>query len=261
MRIKSRRHETDFESFWESTVSPGTPQDVVNHWRKHEMAAVQRGGEVVNRLSAIVPIRGKRVLDLGCGYGGISVAVALAGASVIGVDFADHRLQGARIRAEEDCEGCEVRFVQSSGERLSFAENSFDIVVCNDVLEHVQNHANTLAEIARVLRKGGVLYLQFPNRLSLENLKCDPHYGLFGISILSPSLGRRYVVTIRRRSRSYDVGTFPIAACTLRSLRDSGVEIIGWWPAPRRSVGWLTPLLVAYRQNTTPIITALFRKS
>ncbi|MCB0253733.1 MAG: class I SAM-dependent methyltransferase [Anaerolineae bacterium] len=253
--------ESNFERFWETTLSPTTQASVIKHWREHELTAVLRGNTVVMHLQDFSSVAGLQILDVGCGYGGVSIALALAGASVVGTDFDAQRLEGAKIRVHEDHPGSNVRLVRSAGESLPFADNSFDVVVCNDVLEHVQSHDSTLAGIARVLRPGGWLYIQFPNRFSPENLKKDPHYGLRGVSILPPWAGRLYVVRLRRRSPSYDVGTFPVAGKVLQVLHALGIETIQYWPSPRRTLGWLTPALRAYRLNTVPIITAIGRKS
>jgi len=253
--------EASFERFWESTINPATPKHVVAHWREHELTAVQRGAEIVAQLQEFTPLEGRRILDLGCGYGGVTVALALAGASVVGTDFEDQRLWGAAIRAREDHPECRVQLLQSAGEHLPFVREAFDVVVCNNVLEHVQSHRSTLTEIARVLRPGGWLYLQFPNRLSPENLKKDPHYQLFGISPLPTRLGELYVVKLRRRSRSYDVGTFPITSQVLHVLRGLGITVVRWSPAPKRDIGYLTPLLRTYRLNTVATAIVVGRKS
>lgn len=252
--------EIHFERFWESTLSPVTPPDVIAHWREHELTAVQRGNEIVVHLEAFTPLEGKRVLDLGCGYGGVAVAVARRGADVVGTDFDAQRLQGATIRVRDDHPTCQVQLVRSAAENLPFAPAVFDIVLSSSVLEHVQSHTQTLAEIARVLRPGGWLYLQFPNRFSLQNLKKDPHYGLVGASVLPPGLGEFYVVNLRGRSHSYDVGTFPVAGRVIRTLAELGIRTVRWLPAPQRNIGWLTPVLHAYRLNTVATAVVIGRK-
>ena len=78
----------------------------------------------------------------------------------------------------------------------------------------------------------------------------DPHYGVFGASILPPKLGAWYVVELLGRAQSYAVGRFPVASEIIWLLHESQVEIIGWWPAPKRDIGFLTPLLRWYRLNT-----------
>jgi hypothetical protein len=76
-----------------------------------------------------------------------------------------------------------------------------------------------------VLRPGGVLYLQGPNRFSPQWFLGDPHYGLLGASILPPSLGRKYVEW-RRGRKGYDVGVFPIGHLVVRTLERLGCSIV-----------------------------------
>src|SRR5581483_8341823 len=62
-----------------------------------------------------------------------------------------------------------------AAERLPFPEETFDVVVASDVIEHVQDAGAVVAEAARVLRRGGLLFLATPNRFSLG---LEPHVRL-----------------------------------------------------------------------------------
>ncbi|MFQ6099701.1 MAG: class I SAM-dependent methyltransferase [Anaerolineae bacterium] len=90
---------------------------------------------------------GAKVLDAGCGRGRFSRALAGEGARVVGVDLS-HRLTRAAAQLGGD-------FCQASVTRLPFAAESFDAVVCVEVLEHVPDVPTALAEMARVLCRGG----------------------------------------------------------------------------------------------------------
>ena len=101
------------------------------------------------------PVRGYRILDIGCGNGGISSHFARDNEQH-GVDVADRRRDGAR--------GFDFRLVDS--ERLPFEAGSFDIVISHHVIEHVADQGMHLAEIRRVLKPGGLAYLATPNGAS-----------------------------------------------------------------------------------------------
>jgi 2-polyprenyl-3-methyl-5-hydroxy-6-metoxy-1,4-benzoquinol methylase len=101
------------------------------------------------------PVSGFRILDIGCGNGGISRHFA-AKNKVHGVDTKDRR--GTQAEPYE--------FTQVTSEILPFADRSFDIVVSHHVIEHVPDQRRHLAEIARVLSDDGVCYLATPNRSS-----------------------------------------------------------------------------------------------
>jgi SAM-dependent methyltransferase len=102
---------------------------------------------------------GKRVLDAGCGLGyGIEILSSAGAAEVIGLDLnaeaveeARRRINGAGSIQQGDIQG------------LDFGDDSFDLVVCFETIEHVEEAPAALAEFHRVLRPGGVLLLSSPN--------------------------------------------------------------------------------------------------
>jgi 2-polyprenyl-6-hydroxyphenyl methylase/3-demethylubiquinone-9 3-methyltransferase len=104
----------------------------------------------------------QKVLDVGCGGGYLSEEFAKLGFEVTGVDPAEESLECARHHAEQA--GLPIAYVPGSGERLPFGDASFDIVLCCDVLEHVDSPGRVLAEIARVLRPDGIFFYDTVNR-------------------------------------------------------------------------------------------------
>jgi 2-polyprenyl-6-hydroxyphenyl methylase / 3-demethylubiquinone-9 3-methyltransferase len=102
------------------------------------------------------------VLDVGCGGGYLSEEFAKLGFEVTGVDPAPESLECARRHAEHA--GLSISYLSGSGERLPASDSSFDIVLCCDVLEHVDSPDRVLAEIARVLRPGGLFFYDTVNR-------------------------------------------------------------------------------------------------
>ncbi len=97
---------------------------------------------------ALPPLAGMKVLDVGCGRGRFSRALTSEGAWVVGVDLS-YRLTCAAAQLGD------ADFLQGSITLLPFAAESFDAVVCVEVLEHVPNVPLALAEMARVLCRGG----------------------------------------------------------------------------------------------------------
>ena len=109
--------------------------------------------------------RKKEVLDLGCAGGFMAEAIAKRGATVTGIDPAHKAVESARIHAEK--EKLSIKYDVGVGESLPYAAQTFDIVVCVDVLEHVLDLDKVISEIARVLRPGGYLAYDTINRTSL----------------------------------------------------------------------------------------------
>ena len=106
--------------------------------------------------------KGLKVLDVGCGGGFTCEFLAQRGAIVTGIDFSSACIESASRHAAEARHS--IRYCQGKGEALPFEPDAFDIVVCVDVLEHVESPAQTVAEIARVLSPGGQFCFDTINR-------------------------------------------------------------------------------------------------
>jgi 2-polyprenyl-6-hydroxyphenyl methylase/3-demethylubiquinone-9 3-methyltransferase len=112
--------------------------------------------------------KGSRVLDLGCAGGFMAEAIDARGAAVTGIDPAARAIDAARAHAAQT--GREIAYDTGVGEALPYEDAAFDIVVCVDVLEHVADLAQVLAETARVLRPGGLFLFDTINRNPLARL-------------------------------------------------------------------------------------------
>lgn len=106
---------------------------------------------------------GKRILDAGCGNGGLSIAFWMAGAKPTGIDI-EKDLYDIALRQKE-AYGADIDFHLYDGFKLPFPSNEFDMAVSVSVLEHTTDPVMYLSEIMRVLKPGGFLYLGFPNKL------------------------------------------------------------------------------------------------
>ncbi|PNY27165.1 methyltransferase [Tolypocladium capitatum] len=101
---------------------------------------------------------GMRVLDIGCGPGTITVDLAgyVPGGHVTGLERVGDILAQARGLAEEKGVA-NVDFVEGDANALDYADDSFDVVVCHQVLQHVKDPVGILAEMRRVTKPGGVV--------------------------------------------------------------------------------------------------------
>lgn len=124
------------------------------------------------RLDLFAPIVGTwaatDVLDLGCGGGFMSEELTLRGARVTGVDPSSAAIEAAREHARG--EALDIDYKVGVGEAIPAPACAFDIVVCVDVFEHVDDLRGVAHEIARVLRPGGVLLFDTINRTALARL-------------------------------------------------------------------------------------------
>ncbi len=108
---------------------------------------------------------GARVLDVGCGEGWFTAALARAGREAVGIDVAQEPLRRAREREGE----LDVRLVPAEGP-WPLEDVSFDVVWAGEVIEHVADTAGWLSEVRRVLRSGGALALSTPAHEPLTRL-------------------------------------------------------------------------------------------
>jgi SAM-dependent methyltransferase len=146
---------------------------------------------LIARYGGALP--GRRILDLGSGMGGTSVALGLAGAAPLAFEYNRAYCDIIRLRAGRYALGLPV--VNGAGEYLPFSDASFDLVIAWDVVEHVQDPMLLLAELARVLRPGGRVLLTVINRFAFR----DPHYHLPLLNWLPRPLAE---AIIERRGRS-----------------------------------------------------------
>lgn len=136
------------------------------------------------------------VLDLGCGRGGLSVALQRLGHRVVALDPRRSNCRLTRLRSRRYARY--IDSVRGAGETLPFVDASFDAVVCRDVLEHCERPADVLREIGRVLRAGGSCFITVINAWAWR----DPHYHLNGLSLLPRRWAERYVSLRGRRKLS-----------------------------------------------------------
>jgi SAM-dependent methyltransferase len=106
-----------------------------------------------------------RVLDMGCGGGGMPLSFAEEARSVVAIDLIDRfRDAGTRLAAEKGL--ANLAFLQADGTRLPFAAGAFDAVLSHAVIEHVADADAYLAQARRVLAPGGWMYLSTAPYLS-----------------------------------------------------------------------------------------------
>jgi 2-polyprenyl-6-hydroxyphenyl methylase / 3-demethylubiquinone-9 3-methyltransferase len=129
-------------------------------------------------------LAGARALDVGCGGGLLSESLARKGARVTGIDLAPGMVEVARLHAAE--EGLEVDYRVAAAEDLAAGSaQSFDIITCMEMLEHVPQPAQMLATLASLVRPGGSVFVSTLNR----NLK----------SFLMAIVGAEYVLKLLPR--------------------------------------------------------------
>lgn len=105
-----------------------------------------------------VDLKGRLLLDGGCGFGAMTAAALQRGAVVTAIDIADRLVGRVNVKMPG------VIAVQGSVLALPFADGTFDVVVSSDVIEHTEQPFKAVDELIRVLKPGGLLCLTVPNR-------------------------------------------------------------------------------------------------
>jgi len=118
-------------------------------------------------LKHLPGLDGLKVLDLGCGEGRHSISIWMqTTAQVVAMDLSHTDMLTARSRkadfAVNESGNHSLNFVEASGLNLPFANNTFDVVICSEVLEHIPDYPGMLDEIHRVLVNGGVFAMSVP---------------------------------------------------------------------------------------------------
>ncbi|HSH44538.1 MAG TPA: class I SAM-dependent methyltransferase [Longimicrobiales bacterium] len=208
--------EAQRQNWWSS--------DNFDTWKNLYVSEYARGFYVVDTLRKYLPgwsPEGADVLDIGCGHAGVLIAFAESGARTAGIEPDPASVERGRVRAEEH--GVDVDLRHGVAEELPYPDASFDLVILDNVLEHVRDQARTLAEIRRVLRPDGLLYMVTPKPLALYSLWNDPHYDLAGLVLLPRRLQIWYFEKVRGGGEgTYDVGTIPTRWRLRRKLRRAG---------------------------------------
>ena len=126
------------------------------------------------------PLKGKKVLDIGCGGGLVSESLSLKGAFVTAIDENNKNLNQAKNHAKIN--SLKINYIKSSFDNFyKKNKNKFDLILCLEVLEHIDNFKKTLQQITTLVKPKGTLVLSTINR----NLKSLILAKIFGEYILN----------------------------------------------------------------------------
>jgi 2-polyprenyl-6-hydroxyphenyl methylase/3-demethylubiquinone-9 3-methyltransferase len=160
-------------------------------------------------IDRLAPLAGKSALDIGCGGGILTEAMARRGARVKGIDLSDKALKVAQLHSLES--RITVDYEAVSAEDLALrSPSAFDVVTCMELLEHVPEPASTVRACAGLARPGGDVFFSTINR----NLK----------AYLLAVIGAEYVLKLLPKG-THDYAKFIKPSELARHCRDSGLAV------------------------------------
>lgn len=154
-KINNQIYDELAQTWWDENEFLHLLKVMVNPWRvpffKH--ALIKHYGQDLSRI---------RLLDIGCGGGVLAEEFASMGCQVTGIDISPKSIEVARVHAAQG--KLSIDYQVGSGTSLPFSDHSFEAVSCCDVLEHIQDWKQVIAEAGRVLLPGGLFFFDTINR-------------------------------------------------------------------------------------------------
>ena len=217
-------NEKTAQELWKELIAPKVlgSYRLYDLYLKYTFMGIQRGQWLIETLKRFKQLKGKRVLDVGSGCGGISIAFAKDGIEAVNFDTAQKYTIVSQRWAEEN--GVKLNQMLASGEEMPFRDKSFDIIICSDVIEHLERPENLVKELSRILQKGGVLYLTCPNKMSPRHIWEDSHYFLPLVVLLPRKLADIYVRATKRGERT-EVIFLPTYSKLIKMFKKEGIKL------------------------------------
>ena len=188
---------SDLASRWWDTTSEFKPLHAINPLR-------------LNWIKKQIDLSGKSVVDIGCGGGILAESLAQAGSLTTGIDLSEKALKVADLHGLES--GIKVNYELISAEELALkSPNSFDVVTCMEMLEHVPDPLSVVKACSDLVKPGGMLFFSTLNR--------NPKAYLLAV------LGAEYVLNLLPKG-THDYKKFIKPSELASFMRQAGLEMV-----------------------------------
>ena len=183
---------------WWDPESEFKPLHAINHLR-------------LSWIKSFVDLKGKAVLDVGCGGGILAESIAQSGADTCGIDLSEKALKVAELHALEV--GAMLTYRSIAVEALAEEQpEHYDVVTCMEMLEHVPDPASVVRACAKLCKPGGTLFFSTLNR--------SPKSYLFAI------IGAEYLLRLLPKG-THEYAKFIKPSELVRFTRQAGLEMVG----------------------------------
>ncbi|MFB3056111.1 MAG: class I SAM-dependent methyltransferase [Ignavibacteriaceae bacterium] len=162
-------------------------------WKRAREISIERGKFVRSIISKDCKCQNLKILDIGSGEGGTSEVLSEDN-FVTSFDMNKIRL----LRQQNSFS--DINLLCGSSSSLPFKNNSLDLIILQDVLEHLDNKEKLINNIYNLLNDNGMIYLSTPNKFSVVNIIADPHWGVPLVSLLKRESVRKYFLNYFRKS-------------------------------------------------------------
>lgn len=199
-------------------TNPPSPEAMA--WRA---GCYEAGRELVAYVEQhYFPVEGKDVIDVAAGWGGHILAFAERGARTIAADLNDHLFAGLASFAEQ--ESLSLRTQLANCENLPFPDESFDVVLGLELVEHIESVPAFAGEVARLLKPRGVAIISTPARFK-SFFDGEPHYHLRYLTALPFPLQKVVAQQVFRRTYPFPITRqYLFASSALRPFRKHGLQ-------------------------------------
>ena len=157
-----------YASLWWNLEGPFWPLHRMNQLRTGFILDLVREQFGLQDVPNHLPLNGIRFLDIGCGGGILSEAIARLGGEVLGIDMLEKNVGIARTHAE--ISGLSIQYRCATVEELCLEDHAFDVVLNMEVVEHVLNPELFLQSASKLVRPGGMMFVATLNRTWLSYL-------------------------------------------------------------------------------------------
>lgn len=214
------RQAGDAQKVWVELVNRNFRSGGLAALRKSFDEQIEQTKVLADSILAKLPQKPKIVADIGAGFGEIAVNLALAGVSVVAIEPED-KVRGviSYFVSKHPQAKNKIVIKKGVGEKLPLENNSVDLCILSQVLEHVKSPERTMSEVARVLKPGGYLYLSSPNYLFPK----EQHYHLFYLPLMPKKLFSKWALLLFktlniRNLRNFSKRNFSTVATFIDSI-------------------------------------------
>ncbi len=205
---KSSLQDKDKHLYWLDESHPN-----YERWKRSREVGEERARLIDILLSGNEKISGKQILDLGGGTGATALYFSKEN-SVVSIDINLLKMQEGTLPAS-------VFPVCADANLLPLKKEMFDIIILQDVIEHVELSDDFFKNVHNILKPEGILYISTPNRNSVLNILSDPHWGFPFVALMSRERIKRSFLPVFRKQEINRTGIAQLLSLkTLKRLTD-----------------------------------------